>query len=1397
MAQYNNQGTGNMARRESNNNTRRYDKTKSSDNAYLNPKQNPKYSEKYTPQEIADYKEAVYDRISELLLSQYSKLEPYIEGNDLTPLQKTYKDGKLIIGRDVDDLMVIYESDTEANNEDAKIEPAILNWLEFADLSQLQLDVVITAEVTDEGIQAPPNLILKINDGRPDFNLNQILGTLDIKGVSLRDNVSQFMALDKVSTDISRKKLSENVDVDFSELSPITYTHLIDRYNKAKMELPLFRHRADDFFKEYINSDSIPISYRIEKFFEEYERIKEEIPPGALAPYNETMPLLTELTDEELFGWETHTYLVAESQKIIGTTNPIYSQADAVTWDNKIMSLTAYGAEMSGSWDACEKRLRALSDFSNITGSLEDDLVLGCTDPTAMNYNSLADSDDGSCQYPISSILVYAKGTGMNMSNWNTDGNRVLVLGEGDENDIEGRTVYNEYTGRGHRLTVISAASIEGGEWDGTTLWNEVYDTYNDDNARNEMAEDILTGEWALNDLFVVTSYDAVGYNDLLVEALRSVGGCYPRTENGIGSTFDDGLASPNARTPYVLVGSKGLGPCNGYEAVGDDGEFTPPSEITVTYDPLQTTEGGWDMDGPQPIYGCTDDEANNYNEFADTDDGSCTYDAIVGCTDPLAENYDMDAEEDDGTCTYVVVPAFEETFDNWKDIYSPSDYFFRSVESPIANQQYSIGQVLKTDGPEGADDTAVRIYRTRPSGQWPGALYNPNTDTEKIDPTWVGAEARKPRHIYLEEDRTYTWSGWGRCNTTDGNAHVFVGDTRGGDSENNWDYSWRQSGTWQTNGEWEYHEFDFTPVRNKHVSKGKWKIDYILKLDQEGKIDNFSSKPSFNPTTTPNPNSDYIVKTEYWTTIDKDWGTGNVVTNYVHDFGEGSGQLANAKNDVMIRVTGMINVTNPNYKKFAIVHDDGVRVYIDGELEIDEWRDTGATWSYSDEIYMSEGLHEVEIHWYENGSGADLRDFRKAGGSYGTVTDSMAKNGDLVEHAPKDLITDDMVQQTLYPGVMMNMYLYPGTTNGGETGQYCDYANIKVTPQPKVTTEARRGGLVRKLGYGGNVSDKTISPLRKKTFTTPIPSNYNPGPTNEVNPTVNILRDKFESGGRTAADRKVIRKEKRKSSNLSNVSLTNYSAINKKQTNNQCEKEIRMLERISNLPIDKMFNELQMYLSLNEPCLNVNVQNIRYQDGGSSRGCCPTACGDMNGDGMVNILDVVGLVGVVLGDATPTSDQIACVDNGDGMLNILDIVGMVGQILDGTPYNLSSCEVCSDSCTGIIGCDGVCYTEVNGTMINGPGDISFLPPSARYDKAGMCGGMTNTCNQACSSYDMSNCDGTFACYQIDIVEQNQDGEYINVLGPLETTACQYDYGDQICMYGGTGERGGLFGGIR
>jgi len=77
----------------------------------------------------------------------------------------------------------------------------------------------------------------------------------------------------------------------------------------------------------------------------------------------------------------------------------------------------------------------------------------------------------------------------------------------------------------------------------------------------------------------------------------------------------------------------------------------------------------------PEPVQGCTDQEANNYDETAEEDDGSCTYDEepepepepTRGCTDPAANNYDEDAEEDDGSCEYdeepgpVVVTGSEE----------------------------------------------------------------------------------------------------------------------------------------------------------------------------------------------------------------------------------------------------------------------------------------------------------------------------------------------------------------------------------------------------------------------------------------------------------------------------------------------------------------------------------------------------------------------------------------------------------------------------------------------------------------------------------------------------------------------------------------------------------------
>jgi hypothetical protein len=76
-------------------------------------------------------------------------------------------------------------------------------------------------------------------------------------------------------------------------------------------------------------------------------------------------------------------------------------------------------------------------------------------------------------------------------------------------------------------------------------------------------------------------------------------------------------------------------------------------------YDEYANTDDG---SCEYPVYGCTNDAAPNYNSDATVDDGSCEPNPPPprpGCTDPEAENYDDDAQEDDGSCTYPPEPVY------------------------------------------------------------------------------------------------------------------------------------------------------------------------------------------------------------------------------------------------------------------------------------------------------------------------------------------------------------------------------------------------------------------------------------------------------------------------------------------------------------------------------------------------------------------------------------------------------------------------------------------------------------------------------------------------------------------------------------------------------------------
>jgi hypothetical protein len=59
------------------------------------------------------------------------------------------------------------------------------------------------------------------------------------------------------------------------------------------------------------------------------------------------------------------------------------------------------------------------------------------------------------------------------------------------------------------------------------------------------------------------------------------------------------------------------------------------------------------------------------------------------------------------------------------------------------------------------------------------------------------------------------------------------------------------------------------------------------------------------------------------------------------------------------------------------------------------------------------------------------------------------------------------------------------------------------------------------------------------------------------------------------------------------------------------------------------------------------------------------TLPGDVNFDEIVNILDIVLVVNIVLGNMEPTPSEWSAANiNGDGLVNILDIILIINMIL-------------------------------------------------------------------------------------------------------------------------------------
>ncbi|MCH2197342.1 MAG: T9SS type A sorting domain-containing protein [Flavobacteriales bacterium] len=319
--------------------------------------------------------------------------------------------------------------------------------------------------------------------------------------------------------------------------------------------------------------------------------------------------------------------------------------------------------------------------------------IEGCTDPEALNYESWANVDDGSCEYPFTCeegiaanlyVCTFSNGENVEMQITDSEGNELIYvsgLGNGAIEYFELCIDPNEcYT-----VNMINAAGDSG--WSGGYYWinvggDQISNDSLDDNTTEETVYFTVDGDCPSPGC---TDPEAYNYDE---NATDDDGSCeyYEDCEAAIvvvslttgafgeevswsiadadGNIVADGAGyASNESYMEVACLDDGCYTFNGYDSFGDgwNGAIAELNVNGVDLEGFTFDQGefggfvfGVNADECADPFGCTDPDALNFDDTATVDDGSCEY-PIYGCTDEEASNYMPWANTDDGSCVYPV----------------------------------------------------------------------------------------------------------------------------------------------------------------------------------------------------------------------------------------------------------------------------------------------------------------------------------------------------------------------------------------------------------------------------------------------------------------------------------------------------------------------------------------------------------------------------------------------------------------------------------------------------------------------------------------------------------------------------------------------------------------------
>ena len=270
--------------------------------------------------------------------------------------------------------------------------------------------------------------------------------------------------------------------------------------------------------------------------------------------------------------------------------------------------------------------------------------VYGCLDPVAVNYDELANIDNGSCVYPIYGC------TDLEAVNYDqmaeVDDNSCayfecepLSSGEAGFYPPEGSS-FNEDSS----AVYLPAAQL-----------NEFYD----ENLQF-YAEDTITIE-GLEIGFISAKIRNVNNmpEGMYYQTSTSDSTFYPNNTGCVGLFGTPEQAGVSNLSIEATVTVEILGTAISFDLpyqggvmlldlVFADGDYTSLNNFIPTF----VIEVDEISDSSDDIYGCTDELALNFDTNATADDESCVY-PVYGCTDEQAINYNALADVDDNSCSY------------------------------------------------------------------------------------------------------------------------------------------------------------------------------------------------------------------------------------------------------------------------------------------------------------------------------------------------------------------------------------------------------------------------------------------------------------------------------------------------------------------------------------------------------------------------------------------------------------------------------------------------------------------------------------------------------------------------------------------------------------------------